>query len=69
MSRSDLVIRMRQLVGDKILVSTIMRLHQKVYIFLFLWLRLIMFIVEAVMHTQSRFEGVTAYQLMVTLHT
>lgn len=29
MSRSDLVIRMRQIVGDKILVSTIMRLHQK----------------------------------------
>jgi hypothetical protein len=33
MSRSDLVIRMRQIVGDKILVSTIMRLHQKVSFF------------------------------------
>lgn len=32
-SRSDLVIRIRQIVGDKILVSTIMRLHQKVYFF------------------------------------
>ncbi|KAJ1292642.1 hypothetical protein BS78_01G005500 [Paspalum vaginatum] len=29
MSRSDLVIRMRQIVGDKILVSTVMRLQQK----------------------------------------
>ncbi|KAF8708826.1 hypothetical protein HU200_030216 [Digitaria exilis] len=28
-SRSDLVIRMRQIVGDKILVSTVMRLQQK----------------------------------------
>ncbi|WVZ61334.1 hypothetical protein U9M48_011232 [Paspalum notatum var. saurae] len=30
-SRSDLVIRMRQIVGDKILISTVMRLQQKVY--------------------------------------
>uniref|UniRef100_A0A804P5W8 Inactive poly [ADP-ribose] polymerase SRO1 n=1 Tax=Zea mays TaxID=4577 RepID=A0A804P5W8_MAIZE len=29
MSRSDLVVRMRQIVGDKILVSTIMRLHHQ----------------------------------------
>jgi hypothetical protein len=28
-SRSDLVIRMRQIIGDKILVSTVMRLQQK----------------------------------------
>lgn len=35
MSRSDLVTRMRQIVGDKILVSTIMRLHQKVSFFSF----------------------------------
>jgi hypothetical protein len=29
-SRSDLVIRMRQIVGDQLLVSTVMRLQQKV---------------------------------------
>ncbi|OEL32174.1 Inactive poly [ADP-ribose] polymerase RCD1 [Dichanthelium oligosanthes] len=34
-SRSDLVIRMRQIVGDKILVSTVMRLQQKVSFFFF----------------------------------
>ena len=32
-SRSDLVIRMRQIIGDKILVSTVMRLQQKVFFF------------------------------------
>ena len=32
-SRSELVIRMRQIIGDKILVSTVMRLQQKVFFF------------------------------------